>query len=129
MASSCSQRQIVEADAWHTPRSITSRCSSVREQRPSGRPCVAGSSQAIALTSASSIRAAPGCSGMRLGQPGHWRWRRASYWGPACSCWPARRLAPRWPWSEPWSRVLLTFHPWLQGAVAIDVAIVVVALT
>ena len=35
-----------------TPRSITSRCSSVRVKRPSGRPWVAGSSQAIALTSA-----------------------------------------------------------------------------
>src|SRR3954465_1305242 len=52
IASSCSQRQIVVADASVTPRSITSRCSSVREKRPSGRPCVTGSSHAIALTSA-----------------------------------------------------------------------------
>src|SRR4051794_34060100 len=52
IASSCSQRQIVDADASVTPRSITSRCSSVRENRPSGRPCVTGSSHAIALTSA-----------------------------------------------------------------------------
>src|SRR4051812_8163162 len=52
IASSASQRQIVAADASVTPRSTTSRCSSVREKRPSGRPCVAGNSQAIALTSA-----------------------------------------------------------------------------
>src|SRR3954451_14241249 len=52
IASSCSQRQIVVVEASVTPRSITSRCSSVREKRPSGRPCVAGSSHAIALTSA-----------------------------------------------------------------------------
>jgi len=35
-----------------TPRSITSRCSSVRENRLSGSPCASGSSHAIALTSA-----------------------------------------------------------------------------
>jgi hypothetical protein len=52
IASSCSQRQIVAADASVTPRSITNRCSSVRENRPSGRPCDSGSSHAIALTSA-----------------------------------------------------------------------------
>jgi hypothetical protein len=52
IASSCSQRQIVEAEASVTPRSTTSRCSSVRVKRDSGRPCVTGSSQAIALTSA-----------------------------------------------------------------------------
>src|SRR4051794_14523594 len=52
IASSRSQRQIVVADASVTPRSMTSRCSSVREKRPSGRPCVTGSSHAIALTSA-----------------------------------------------------------------------------
>jgi hypothetical protein len=52
IAASCSQRQIVEAEASLTPRSITSRCSSVRLKRESGRPCVAGSSQAIAFTSA-----------------------------------------------------------------------------
>src|SRR5439155_9909423 len=51
-ASSCSQRQIVEADASLRPRSTTSLCSSVREKRPSGSPCVAGSSQASAFTSA-----------------------------------------------------------------------------
>jgi hypothetical protein len=52
IAASCSQPQIVVAEASVTPRSITSRCSSVRVKRPSGRPWVAGSSQAIALTSA-----------------------------------------------------------------------------
>src|SRR4051795_12151971 len=52
IASSRSQRQIVVADASVTPRSMTSRCSSVREKRPSGSPCVAGNSHAIALTSA-----------------------------------------------------------------------------
>jgi hypothetical protein len=52
IASSCSQRQIVVAEASVTPRSITRRCSSVRVNRPSGRPWVAGTSQAIALTSA-----------------------------------------------------------------------------
>ena len=51
-ASSCSQRQIVEAEASVTPRSTTSRCSSVREKRDSGSPYVTGSSQAIAFTSA-----------------------------------------------------------------------------
>src|ERR671922_780355 len=50
IASSASQRQIVEAEASVTPRSITSRCSSAREKRPSGTPWVTGSSQAIALT-------------------------------------------------------------------------------
>jgi hypothetical protein len=54
IASSESQRQIVEADASQTARSTTSRCSSVRVKRDSGRPWVAGSSQAIALTSATS---------------------------------------------------------------------------
>jgi hypothetical protein len=38
--------------AGSTPRSITSRCSSTRENLESGKPLVAGSSQAIALTSA-----------------------------------------------------------------------------
>src|SRR3954451_13274716 len=52
IASSRSQRQIVVADASVTPRSMPSRCSSVREKRPSGSPCVAGNSHAIALTSA-----------------------------------------------------------------------------
>src|SRR3954469_381143 len=52
IASSRSQRQIVVADASVTPRSMTSRCSSVREKRPSGSPCEAGNSHAIALTSA-----------------------------------------------------------------------------
>jgi hypothetical protein len=52
IASSCSQRQIVDADASVTPRSITNRCSSVREKRPNGQPCVAGNSRAIAFTSA-----------------------------------------------------------------------------
>src|SRR3954469_5193600 len=52
IASSASQRQIVAADASVTPRWTTSRCSSVRENRPSGNPCVAGKSHAIALTSA-----------------------------------------------------------------------------
>src|SRR6266496_3753781 len=51
-ASSCSQRQIVEADALVTPRWTTSRWSSAREKRESGSPCVAGSSQASAFTSA-----------------------------------------------------------------------------
>ena len=35
-------RQIVVAEASVTPRSITSRCSSVRLKRESGRPWVAG---------------------------------------------------------------------------------------
>jgi hypothetical protein len=52
IASSESQRQIVDAEASQTARSITSRCSSVRVKRDSGSPTVAGSSQAIALTSA-----------------------------------------------------------------------------
>src|SRR6266446_2084080 len=51
-ASSLSQRAIVEADASPAPRSITSRCSSAREKRDSGRPCSRGSEQAIAFTSA-----------------------------------------------------------------------------
>src|SRR6266487_3476934 len=48
-ASSCSQRQIVDADASVSPRWMTSRCSSLREKRLSGSPCVAGSSQASAF--------------------------------------------------------------------------------
>jgi hypothetical protein len=52
IASSCSQRQIVCAEASLTPRSITSRCSSTREKRAGGRPCDSGNSHAIALTSA-----------------------------------------------------------------------------
>jgi hypothetical protein len=51
-ASSASQRAIVEADASQTPRSTTSRCSSAREKRESGTPCVRGNAQAIAFTSA-----------------------------------------------------------------------------
>src|SRR5213592_527949 len=51
-ASSWSQRQIVEAEASRTPRSTTRRCSSIREKRPSGSPCVAGNSHASAFTSA-----------------------------------------------------------------------------
>src|SRR4051812_17558963 len=51
-ASSCSQRQIVEAEASLMLRSTTSLCSSVREKRPSGSPYLAGSSQASAFTSA-----------------------------------------------------------------------------
>jgi hypothetical protein len=58
IASSQSQRQIVEADASQTARSTTSRCSSVRVKRDSGRPWVAGSSQQVALTSAT-------CSGRK----------------------------------------------------------------
>ncbi len=58
-ASSCGQRQIVDADASAAPRSITRRCSSVRENRPSGRPCMAGNSHAIA----SPRRLAPGENG------------------------------------------------------------------
>src|SRR6266540_3334700 len=50
IASSASQRAIVEADASQIPRSTTSRCSSAREKRESGTPCVCGSSQAIAFT-------------------------------------------------------------------------------
>src|SRR5205823_1003054 len=53
-ASSASQRAIVEADASQTPRSITSRCSSAREERDSGRPCSRGNSHAIAFTRATS---------------------------------------------------------------------------
>src|SRR5213592_1367676 len=51
-ASSASQRAIVEADASQTPRSITSRCSSAREKRESGTPCLRGNSHAIAFTRA-----------------------------------------------------------------------------
>src|SRR5712691_6466441 len=43
---------MVEAEASVTPRSITSRCSSVREKRDSGAPRVAGSSRATAFTAA-----------------------------------------------------------------------------
>ncbi len=43
---------MVVAEASVTPRSTMSRCSSVRVKRESGRPWLAGSSQAIALTSA-----------------------------------------------------------------------------
>jgi hypothetical protein len=53
-ASSLSQRAIVEAEASVKPRSMTSRCSSAREKRESGRPCSRGSSQAIAFTCATS---------------------------------------------------------------------------
>jgi len=52
IASSCSQRQIVDADASVTPRSMTSRCSLTLEKRDNGSSCVRGSSHAIALTSA-----------------------------------------------------------------------------
>jgi hypothetical protein len=38
IASSASQRAVVEADASETPRSTTSRCSSAREKRESGTP-------------------------------------------------------------------------------------------
>ena len=54
MASSASQRAIVEAEASQTPRSTTSRWSSAREKRESGTPCSRGSAQAIALTRVSS---------------------------------------------------------------------------
>jgi len=52
IASSCSQRQIVDADASVTPRSMTRRCSSTREKRDNGSSCVRGNAHAIALTSA-----------------------------------------------------------------------------
>ena len=52
IASSESQRAIVDADASQTARSITSRCSSAREKRDSGTPRSRGTSQAIALTCA-----------------------------------------------------------------------------
>jgi hypothetical protein len=51
-ASSRSQRQIVEAEAPLTPRSITSQCSSVREKRESGSPWLTDRPQASAFTSA-----------------------------------------------------------------------------
>src|SRR5207249_11562717 len=54
IASSASQRPIVEADASLTARSTTKRCSSAREKRDSGTPCRLGSSHAIALTWATS---------------------------------------------------------------------------
>src|SRR5207249_7485989 len=44
--------QLAAAEAAQTPRWITSRCSSEREKRDSGRPCSRGSEQAIAFTSA-----------------------------------------------------------------------------
>jgi hypothetical protein len=73
-ASSRSQRAIVEADASQKPRSITSRCSSAREKRDSGRPCCLGSAQAIAFTSAicsggKTARAARALSILEPGQP------------------------------------------------------------
>ena len=73
-ASSCSQRQIVEAEAPLTPRSITSRCSSVREKRESGSPWLTGSPHASALTSATcsggkTARAARALSILESGQP------------------------------------------------------------
>lgn len=46
-----SQRQIVESDVSVRPRSITSRCSSVREKRPQGSPRAPGSSHASAFSS------------------------------------------------------------------------------
>src|SRR6266568_3808388 len=72
-ASSCSQRQIVDADASVSPRWMTSRCSSLREKRLSGSPCVAGSSQASAFTSAicsggKTARAARALTVLELGQ-------------------------------------------------------------
>jgi hypothetical protein len=54
IASSESQRPIVEADASETPRSTTNRCSSEREKRDSGTPWSLGSSHAIAFTWATS---------------------------------------------------------------------------
>jgi hypothetical protein len=48
------RRPIVAAEAAQTPRSTTSRCSSAREKRESGRPCSRGNSQAIAFTRATS---------------------------------------------------------------------------
>jgi hypothetical protein len=62
IASSCNQRQIVDADASVTPRSITRLCSSAREKRESGRSWLRGSSHAIALTSAT-------CSGGKTARP------------------------------------------------------------
>jgi len=54
IASSDSQRPIVEADASLTACSTTKRCSSAREKRDSGTPWALGSSHAIALTWATS---------------------------------------------------------------------------
>jgi hypothetical protein len=52
IASSCSQRQIVDADTSVTANSITRRYSSAREKRPSGSPYRAGDSHATAFTAA-----------------------------------------------------------------------------
>ncbi len=70
---------------------------------------------------------------MRLGQPGHWRWRRASLLAGSgvlvlAGAQAGAALAVVGAVVS-LTLVLLTFHPWLLGAVAIDVAIVVVALT
>jgi len=54
IASSASQRPIVDADASLIACSTTKRCSSERLKRDSGTPCVSGSSHAIALTCATS---------------------------------------------------------------------------
>jgi hypothetical protein len=54
IASSASQRPIVDADASLIACSTMKRCSSEREKRDSGTPCVLGSSHAIALTCATS---------------------------------------------------------------------------
>ncbi len=54
IASSESQRPIVEADASEMPRSTTNRCSSDLLKRESGTPWALGSSHATALTSATS---------------------------------------------------------------------------
>src|SRR5829696_8631886 len=54
IASSASQRPIVDADASLMACSMTKRCSSKRLKRDSGTPCVLGSSHAIALTCATS---------------------------------------------------------------------------
>ena len=56
------------------PRSMTSRCSSARENRDTGSPCVAGSSQASAFTSATcsggkTTRAARALPILQAGQP------------------------------------------------------------
>src|SRR6266508_4734597 len=56
MASAISQRQIVAAEmAATTPRRTTSAASSAMLQRDRGTPDVAGSSQASALTSATTL--------------------------------------------------------------------------
>ena len=52
--SSASQRTIVEAEASLIPRSTTRRCSSAPVKRESGSPWLRGSSQASALTRATS---------------------------------------------------------------------------